>query len=123
MFWTPSNIMVVGPSGSGKTVFASKLLQKPKRLTYFDPRSRRVHYCYGPWQPLFSDLKRLGVRLHKGLPTEPDLKFWFGSLLISDDLMTEGTRDKNVLGIFTKYSHHRNIAVLLLNQDMIPGGH
>ena len=39
-----------------------------------------------------------------------------------DDLMTEGGNDQEVLGLFTKHSHHRNITVIYSCQDMFPPG-
>ena len=39
-----------------------------------------------------------------------------------DDLMVEGGEDKELLDLFTKHSHHQNITVLYLCQDMfLPG--
>ena len=49
---------------------------------------------------------------------------WFGrtrgGVLVLDDLMEEGGQDKRVLDLFTKDSHHRNITVLYLTQDLFP---
>ena len=39
-----------------------------------------------------------------------------------DDLMDEGSHDKRVLDLFTKHSHHQNVTVLYLCQDMFPVG-
>ena len=39
-----------------------------------------------------------------------------------DDLMNEGSGDKGVLDLFTKYSHHQNVTVIFLCQDMFPTG-
>ena len=36
--------------------------------------------------------------------------------------MEEGEQDKRVLDLFTKDSHHRNITVLHLTQDLFPPG-
>ena len=51
---------------------------------------------------------------------------WFGrtrgGVLVLDDLMEEGGQDKRVLDLFTKDSHHRNITVLYLTQDLFPPG-
>ena len=120
MFRTPSNLLVVGPSGSGKTVFVSELLKEPHR--YFRPFPKRVHYCYGAMQPLLQTLRDdYKVGLHEGLPTTTDLTRWFGNdggILILDDLMAEGGNDKQVLDLFTKHSHHGNITVIYLCQDM-----
>lgn len=56
--------------------------------------------------------------------TLKQLKTWSpkGGLLVLDDLMVEGGNDKEVLDLFTKHSHHRNITVVCLRQDMfLPG--
>lgn len=39
-----------------------------------------------------------------------------------DDLMAEGSNDKTVVDIFTRHSHHRNITVVYLCQDLFPPG-
>ena len=36
--------------------------------------------------------------------------------------MAEGGNDKQVLDLFTKHSHHQNVTVLYLCQDMFPPG-
>lgn len=58
------------------------------------------------------------------MPDLKQLKTWSpkGGLLVLDDLMVEGGNDKEVLDLFTKHSHHRNITVVCLRQDMfLPG--
>ena len=121
VFRTPSSVLIVGPSGSGKTVFTTRLLTD--NVDLFASRPSAIHYCYGLWQKSFETLKKKGVTFSAGVPTEKDLDKWFprGGLLVMDDLMTEGN-DKTVLDIFTKHSHHRNITVLYLCQDMFPPG-
>ena len=123
-FHTPCSILIVGPSGSGKTVFTTKLLTE--NLDLFEKRPRKIHYCYGAWQKSFDILKKKGVTFSEGVPEEEDLDKWFpkgeGGVLVMDDLMTEGGDDKTVLNIFTKYSHHRNITVIYLCQDIFPPG-
>ena len=122
-FRTPCSVLIVGPSGSGKTVFTTKLLTD--NIDLLTTRPPQIHYCYGSWQKSFETLKKTsGVTFSAGVPTEEDLDRWFprGGLLVMDDLMTEGNNDKTVLDIFTKHSHHRNITVLYLCQDMFPPG-
>ena len=119
-FRTPSSVLIVGPSASGKTVFTTRLLTD--NLDLFATRPPTNHYCYGSWQKSFEKLQRVGVTFSAGVPTEErlDKRFPRGGLLVMDDLMTEGNNDKTVLDIFTKHSHHRNITVLYLCQDMFP---
>ena len=64
------------------------------------------------------------MQFHKGIPESDHLKSSFprGGLLVLDDLMAEGGEDKALLDLFTKHSHHQNITVLYLCQDMFPPG-
>ena len=130
-FKTPSSILVVGPSGCGKTVFTEKLvLDHPELFDHVRP-SVPVHYCYGAWQDRFRDMQERGIQFHEGIPETEALAQWFprrrgggagGGILILDDLMDEGSHDKRVLDLFTKHSHHQNVTVLYLCQDMFPVG-
>ena len=69
-------------------------------------------------------MKDAGVQFHEGIPETNHLKSWFpkGGLLVLDDLMAEGGEDKELLDLFTKHSHHQNITVLYLCQDVFPPG-
>ena len=89
------------------------------------PPPRAHHYCYGAWQAAFNEMKKeKRVQFHEGLPTPEGLDQWFGptqrELLVLDDLMEEGVNDKCVLDLFSKQSHHRNISVMFLCQDLFP---
>ena len=121
-FHTPSSILTAGPSGSGKTVFTTQLLTQ--NLDLFSSKPHTIHYCYGSWQKGFQDLQKQGVTFHQGVPTEANLNKWFpkGGILVMDDLMAESGSDKTVVDIFTRHSHHRNITVLYLCQDVFPPG-
>ena len=121
-FHTPSSMMVVGPSGCGKTVFTTKLLLNNRELFAESPKS--IHYCYGSWQKGYEPLKKGGVQFHEGVPDSESLPKWFpqGGVLVMDDLMDEGSNDKSVLDLFTKHSHHQNITVIYLCQDLFPNG-
>ena len=124
-FRTPSSLLIAGPSGSGKTHFVTRLLQRPH--AYFKNLPANFHYAYGAWQDGFRTLQQQQkVHFHEGIPSKDDLETWFGptggGLLVLDDLMDEGGQDKRVLDLFTKDSHHRNITVLYLCQDLFPPG-
>jgi len=121
-FHTPSSLLIAGPSGCGKTVFTTKLLLENGDLFQQAPKS--IHYCYGSWQGGFQKLKKGGVKFHEGIPDSEQLPRWFprGGVLVLDDLMDEGGNDKRVLDLFTKHSHHRNITVIYLCQDLFPNG-
>ena len=93
--------------------------------TVFETRPRKIVYAYDRWQPRFDRMKkRDGITFYKGIPDTSHLPKWFpsGGVLVLDDLMEEGGQDKRVLDLFTKDSHHRNITVLFLTQDLFPPG-
>ena len=88
-------------------------------------RKNYIHYCYGAWQDRFQSMQDEGIEFHEGIPEYQDLVQWFpqgGRILVLDDLMDEGSGDKRVLDLFTKHSHHQNVTVLYLCQDMFPVG-
>ena len=114
--------MIAGPSGCGKTVFTTKLLLDNTEL--FATLPKAIHYCYGSWKKGFDKLKKGGVKFHEGIPDSDVLPKWFpeGGALVLDDLMDEGGNDKRMLDLFTKHSHHQNITVIYLCQDLFPNG-
>ena len=122
-FKTPSSILIVGPSSCGKTCFTESLLLDHLEELFVSP-PLMIHYCYGVWQHGFQDRKDAGIQFHEGVPATFHLQKWFpkGGLLVLDDLMVEGGEDKELLDLFTKHSHHQNITVLYLCQDMFPPG-
>ena len=119
----PCNTLVGGPSRCGKSTWTSGFLRHADQLMHPPPRVH--HYCFGAWQPAFDEMKKY-VQFHEGLPTPEDLDQWFGptqgGLLVLDDLMEEGVNDKRALHLFSKQSHHRNISVLFLCQNLFPPG-
>ena len=44
------------------------------------------------------------------------------NLIIFDDLMTEAKCDQRIADFFTKGSHHRNISIVYLTQNVFPQG-
>jgi hypothetical protein len=108
----PFTALVVGPTQSGKTVFTFKFIREARQLIH--PPPEKIVYCYGEFQPIFSDYP--SVTFHDGLP---DLKQFDGkhpTLLVIDDLMSE--TNQSVSNIFTKISHHRNVSVMYLSQNL-----
>ena len=80
-----------------------------------DPTPEHVIWFYGEWQSLYDTLSGM-VEFREGLTDLTTLKTKKRTLLIIDDLMTE--TDKSVSDLFTKGSHHRNLSVLHLVQNV-----
>jgi hypothetical protein len=111
-FKHPFTCMVAGPTGSGKSVFTFKLINEASEQ--ITPPPQKIIYCYGEYQSMFNEYPY--IHFHEGLPDASDLDGKQRTLLIIDDLMKEA--DDGVEKIFTKLSHHRNISVIFLTQNL-----
>jgi hypothetical protein len=108
----PFTALISGPTGSGKTQFTLKLIKQSDKLV--TPPPQEIVWCYGVYQDAFTELTN--VRFIEGLP---DINEFDGSkriLLVIDDLMHEA--NEKVAQIFTKGSHHKNISILFLTQNI-----
>ena len=108
----PFTALLAGPTGCGKTRFIFKLVDNVSRM--IDPPPSRIVYCYGEYQQLFREYSNVIFRY--GLPNITDFNGSEPVLLIIDDLMNEV--DESVANIFTRGSHHRNVSVILLVQNL-----
>ena len=119
LFETPTTISISGSTSSGKTSFVKKLIQN-KDIVFKHP-PHRVIYCYGVYQEAFRDMKN--VEFFEGLPEGID-KNSDGKhiLIILDDLMDVVVKDERIQCLFTRGSHHKNITVIYINQNMVMQG-
>ena len=112
--------MLAGPSKSGKTHLLKKILTE--HINLIRPVIDRIVYCFSRWQPGFEELRQISppVEFNQGLPDIDNFSSTSNNLLILDDLMREGGKDTSVYDIFTVDSHHKNISVFFLTQNLFP---
>ena len=109
--------MIAGPTGSGKTRLLMDLIKQRDSVTTHKPVE--IVYCYSLWQPAFEGVE--GVRFHRG---PIDVEENFGGAdgknrwLIIDDLMHEVKEGNYIDSLFTKFSHHLNLTVFLVVQNL-----
>jgi len=122
-FKTPSSIMISGPSQCGKTVLTLKLLKNLEEM--FAGEIFKIVYCYGAYQSCFVKFKEEVPNLVfvDGFPENVlDLFENQPGIMIVDDLMASCSNDQRMADLMTKHSHHRNITVIYIVQNLFPPG-
>ena len=115
-FQHPFTAVLAGPTGSGKTEFIKQFLQHIHDLV--NPNIQEIIFCYGEWQESYQTMKSFPLNLTfvEGLPDSDSLQPGVRKLIIIDDLMAE--TDERVTRLFTKGSHHKNISVIHILQNL-----
>ena len=112
----PFSMIIAAPSNSGKSHFVAKLLKH--RQSMISPSPVKVYWCYSEWQQLYQTIDN--VQFHQGIIYVDSIDSGITNLVILDDLMSEC--DQRVSDIFTKHSHHRNLSVIFMTQNLYHKG-
>ena len=108
----PFTSMIAGPTGSGKSMFVRRFVHNIKHM--MTPKPDRILWCYGEYQTLYGTVE--GIEFQQGLPDLDNLDPREKHFIILDDLMDE--TDQRVASLFTKKSHHKNISVMYIVQNL-----
>jgi len=120
----PFTCLVCGPTQSGKTYFVQKLLEESEYV--ISPPPETILWCYGEYQQAYTDMMKTiaDIQFIEGVP--PDIHKYINpskrNLMVIDDLMTETGNDKQITNLFTKGSHHHNLSVILILQNLFHQG-
>ena len=120
MFRHPFTMLLAGPTSCGKTTWMKHLLQQAESMITSPPE--KILWFYKRWQPAYTDLQE----------TVPCIKFVQGikqrdpdgqpTLYIYDDLMKDTTKNVDVCEMYTEGSHHCNLSVICLLQNLYHRG-
>ncbi len=122
----PFTCIVAGCTQSGKTVWVKTLLENAQ--TTINPSPQRIIWCYGQWQPLYFDMVRTmpGIEFNEGIPESIDKPDYLDvsqrNLIVLGDLMAQSGKDKRIADLFTRGSHHRNLSVIYIVQNIFHQG-
>ena len=131
-FKCPFNCIMSGSSGSGKT---TKLLEFLKlKDVLCSEKFYKTYYFYSTWQGIYDQMKlhKLVDYFVEGIPDNESLMtlidnnsqrhqpsaFPIDQLLIFDDLQCDivSRKDDLIQKLFTVYSNHKHLSVILLSQ-------
>ena len=112
----PFTSVIAGPTGSGQSMFVRWFVHNIKHM--MTPKPDRILRCYGEYQTLYGTVK--GIEFQQGLPDLDNLDPREKHFIILDDLMDE--TDQRVASLFTKKSHHKNISIMYIVQNLFHRG-
>lgn len=118
LFSHPFTCIVSGPSKSGKTHLVMSLLNDLPR--FIDTKIEKILFCYSEFQEAFEKFE--GIEFHKGVVDTDTMDAQQPKLVIIDDMMDECLDSKVVSDLFTKGSHHKNISVIFMTQNIFAKG-
>lgn len=122
-FIHPASIVIAGPSRSGKTRFLTRLLEQ--RMIH--PFPTRILIVYGEWQVEYERMKQICpfIEFTKG-PMSEELYESFvpekTNMLVLDDQMTEAGNMGQLEKYFVQGSHHRNLSIVFIVQNIFAKG-
>ena len=120
-FKHPFTCIVAGPSGSGKTLLIRRIIKNTHLLVSNLSLPINVLWAHGQDQPLYSvpiNNKYVNVMYFKGLPNENQINQFEPDIIVVDDLMQKLSNSPIFQKIYTKWSHHKNISVFFLSQNL-----
>ena len=116
-FISPATIVLSGTTSSGKSTWVDKLLANDM----FDIKPDKVFYCYGVYQKKFESMP--AINFVQGLPESfDDFAGTNHNAVIIDDLQDDVAQSKAVEQLFTRDSHHKNVSVIYINQNLFYQG-
>jgi hypothetical protein len=123
-FQHPFGARIVGPTQVGKSHLVIKLIQNCQE--YISPPPTQIYWAYGEKNEAqmlrIQQLSPIPVHFIEGLPEPSEFTNDENNLLILDDLMADSANSKLVSNLFTRTSHHRNLSVILILQNLYHKG-
>jgi hypothetical protein len=120
-FMAPFTMIICGATMSGKTELVRKIVVNSDKI--IKPKPENIVISYSADQPVYRDLEKHGAKLVQGLDFQVE-EFLPHSptLLVIDDQMDDVMTNEKMNDLFTKGVHHRNVSVILLQQNVFPQG-
>ena len=120
-FISPFTMLISGATMSGKTELVKNIILNSFGL--IKPKPVNVVISYASDQPAYRELENVGVKLVQGLDFQvEEFLPQSSTLLVIDDQMDDVMINEKMNNLITKGVHHRNVSVILLQQNVYPQG-
>jgi hypothetical protein len=109
-----------GPTSSGKTVLTKKLINAANHM--ISPPPEEIVYNYSVYQPIYDEMRgnivfSEGITPIDEIPRDLKHRLW-----VLDDQLYTAQDSQQIVDTFIKYSHHLNISIILLTQNLFSQG-
>jgi len=122
-FVHPFRCIVAGPSQSGKSFFTKQLISRSHEL--IQPPPTQIIWAFGEANATgmkeIQSVSPVPITFVEGLPDMTEISEG-RTLIILDDLMHHAGKSQTISEIFTQMSHHRNISIILMLQNIFHQG-
>ena len=102
------------------------ILQQTSEAIYLPPE--RIIWCYSQWQSAHTEIlvAMPHIEFFKGFPTVLEQDSYLDvnkrNLIVFDDQMIDASKDKRIMNLFTRGSHHCNLSVIYIVQNLFHQG-
>ena len=121
-FKHPTTIQVSGPTRCGKTWLVRRILEEQ----LIQPFATRIIWVFSEWQSDYDMIREryTGIEFEKGWRDEifDLLGHEQRNILVLDDQISVASSSSSVADLFTTGSHHRNLSVIYLVQNVYNQG-
>ena len=116
MLQSPFTGIISGATGTGKSQWIMKLIKNANQIIVEPPQ--HIMYCYSEINPDILRLKGEGVEIFHGIPTKEQIEGKPKNLLLILDDLAGDIDAKFLESLYTKYSHHLNVSVFTVVQNL-----
>lgn len=115
------NLLCAGPTLAGKSTFVKDIINNISNGSIF-PEIKKVIWCHAEINAQPKGIKFRDITFLNEIPDEFENKENIPTLIVLDDFMLEANSNARICDLFTKGSHHRNLSVVLITQNIFHRG-
>lgn len=115
------NLLCAGPTLAGKSSLIIDLINNIPNGSIV-PEIKKVIWCHAEVNAHPKGISFENILYKNGIPEEFENKENIPTLIVLDDFMLEASSSAQICELFTKGSHHRNLSVILITQNIFHRG-